>query len=87
MPNYNYKCSACEHTFDHYSKIADRNIPKENPCPNCGAEGTCEQYYTKMTVGDPIAIGVQKLPKDFKEGVLGKVQRVPGVKKRESKFD
>ena len=37
------------------------------------------QTILKVNVGDPIALGVKKIPKDFKEGVLDKARKVPGA--------
>ena len=36
MPVYDYQCKECEHHFTEQYKIADRKIPTENPCPECG---------------------------------------------------
>jgi len=33
MPIYEYKCNACEHTFDKLQKIDD---PAFTVCPDCG---------------------------------------------------
>ena len=35
MPLYNYKCRKCEHEFEEFKKIADRN---DLVCPKCGQE-------------------------------------------------
>ncbi len=32
MPTYDYKCSACEHTFDELQKFSDPPLTK---CPKC----------------------------------------------------
>lgn len=34
MPNYSYKCTACETIFDNMATIRHRNDPQ--PCPDCG---------------------------------------------------
>jgi putative FmdB family regulatory protein len=34
MPLYNYQCSKCHYTIDHYLSINDRNRKFE--CPICG---------------------------------------------------
>lgn len=38
MPLYDYKCTECDHAFERNSKIADRKIPCEDPCTECGGE-------------------------------------------------
>lgn len=40
MPTYDYKCEKCEHTFEEDLKIADRKIPTESSCKQCGGEVT-----------------------------------------------
>jgi putative FmdB family regulatory protein len=61
MPLYEYKCEKCEHTFSDVLKIADRNQPKEAPCPNCKETGGIDQV-----IGSPrIVAGVG----DFRKGV------------------
>tara|TARA_B100001996_G_C18131952_1_gene389432 strand:- start:209 stop:451 length:243 start_codon:yes stop_codon:yes gene_type:complete len=36
MPIYEYKCSDCNQTFEHFQKIADKDI---NVCLCCGKKG------------------------------------------------
>ena len=43
MPSYDYQCKACNHVFTKFSKISERNVPTENPCPECGAEESVSQ--------------------------------------------
>ena len=38
MPTYQYKCTKCDFEFEETHKIADRNIPCDNP----QKYGTCE---------------------------------------------
>ena len=33
MPTYDYKCTACEHTFEEFQSITAKPIKK---CPECG---------------------------------------------------
>jgi putative FmdB family regulatory protein len=33
MPTYDYKCSACSHTFEHMQSMRDKPLRK---CPKCG---------------------------------------------------
>jgi len=35
MPTYEYQCRACHHAFEDIKKIADRDLPCEEPCPQC----------------------------------------------------
>lgn len=43
MPSYDYQCKECGHVFTKFSKISERNVPTENPCPECGAEESVSQ--------------------------------------------
>lgn len=36
MPLYDYQCQTCDHTFRKMKRIAARNEPTEEPCPECG---------------------------------------------------
>ena len=35
MPYYDYLCTSCEHEFEVCMKISERNIPTQEPCPEC----------------------------------------------------
>lgn len=38
MPIYNYACYSCDNSFSESHSIAERNIPTQTPCANCGGE-------------------------------------------------
>jgi len=33
VPTYNYNCSSCSHSFEHFQSITSR---KKRKCPECG---------------------------------------------------
>ncbi len=35
MPNYTYRCDACEHTWEAFYTMAEYKKPCEEPCPEC----------------------------------------------------
>ena len=35
MPTYDYQCEACNHQFDQFQSITSRDVPCEEPCPEC----------------------------------------------------
>ncbi len=35
MPNYDYECSACGHTFEEFQTMTDKKLTK---CPKCGKQ-------------------------------------------------
>ena len=45
MPTYQYKCNSCGFEFEESHKIADRNIPCEDP----KKYGICKRPYTDVT--------------------------------------
>lgn len=86
MPTYSYQCKECDHSFEKMNSMSNRHLPLSEDCPNCGSNGNIQQTITKVTLGDPVAYGVQKLPSDFRSGILDQVKKMPGAAKRESKF-
>lgn len=67
MPTYYYKCSQCEHSFEDFYRIADRETPITEPCPNCKEEGSVELVICAVALCSPIAMGLVKPKGDFKE--------------------
>ena len=65
MPTYEYKCKNCELVFEEMHKIAERNIPIEKPCPQCGGE--IQMNFCAVGFVDPMRIGVTKRPEWFKD--------------------
>lgn len=49
MPLYQYKCNACEHTFNRQLKISERNAPIDEDCPSCDSRGHINQL-----IGTPL---------------------------------
>lgn len=35
MPNYDYRCSSCGHSWSELFKIDDRDTPLKKPCAKC----------------------------------------------------
>lgn len=35
MPTYDYKCTSCNHIFEHFQSMADEPLTQ---CPECGGE-------------------------------------------------
>jgi len=76
MPNYDYTCQRCQHSFDRLLSIADRETPITQPCPKCSKRGV-ERVFKTAPVG-----GVDKTlspGSNFKE-MMHKVAR--GVPER-----
>ena len=70
MPFYDYKCKECGHTWDEFQTVDARNVPRYNPCPECGSSGDISLVIGKVNVGDPIQLGVKKPPRDVQERLV-----------------
>jgi len=57
MPIYQYKCSECDHEFEAFHKISEREVPKSKPCPSCNVEGHVMQILTKVGFTDSFRLG------------------------------
>ena len=77
MPFYDYKCKECGHTWDEFQTVNARNVPRYNPCPECGASGDISLVIGKVNLGDPIQLGVKKPPRDVQER-LAQINRNAG---------
>lgn len=56
MPTYQYKCTKCDIEFEEIHRIADRNIPCENP-ENYGTCNPCDiqivpQFPSQISMRD-----------------------------------
>lgn len=61
MPTYDYKCTECQHTFEHFQNI---NAEPLKVCPNCGG-------ILKRLIGagsGPIFKGTGFYQTDYKKG-------------------
>lgn len=56
MPLYDYRCTKCNHVFEEFRRISEREEPISKPCPSCETIGTIEQK-----IGAPMAIDPTKL--------------------------
>ena len=59
MPTYEYKCNACNDSWEAFYKIDERDAPKHTPCPKCGAE--------VGSVTQKVGMGLVKPPDGFNE--------------------
>ena len=73
MPQYTYRCDACNHNFDTVLRIADRDLPTKEPCPQCLVQGqVIKTILGAPSIGDPVRLGITKADSGFKE-VLQKI--------------
>ncbi|HIJ11756.1 TPA: zinc ribbon domain-containing protein [Candidatus Woesearchaeota archaeon] len=48
MPIYDYKCKECSHNWEEQQSLIARNVPRYNPCPECGSSGNIIIYIGKV---------------------------------------
>jgi putative FmdB family regulatory protein len=66
MPYYDYYCSSCKHEFEINMKISERNVPTEEPCPEC-SEGNVELQLATPTIGDPWRFAGKRPDEGFRD--------------------
>lgn len=49
MPNYDYMCGGCNHSFEEFLLMKDRKKPCKKPCPKCGKK-EIKQYIASAPV-------------------------------------
>jgi putative FmdB family regulatory protein len=74
MPLYDYRCSKCNHTFEQFQKIDDRNKPTRKPCPKCKKNKVELALFGVAAICDPVRIGVKKHDKGWHE-VMSRVNK------------
>ena len=80
MPTYDYLCSKCEHRFEKLCRIADRQDPEKEPCPNCGTENSVSITLTAPSLVSPFRVeGLVKPKGDFRER-MQQIKQVSGRK-------
>lgn len=68
MPTYDYKCESCEAAWSRYLKIAECNLPCEQPCPKCEEENTVRKvlHATPLSYRAGVHDNTKKMSSDFK---------------------
>ena len=59
MPLYDYKCKTCNHTWEEQQTIESRNVPRYNPCPECGTSDNIILLIGKPSIGDVVRMGIK----------------------------
>jgi putative FmdB family regulatory protein len=75
MPTYDYRCKDCGNEFEVICKISEMDDKKV--CPECSCEDTERFIGGAPSIGDPIRLGLRKVPDGFKD-VLKKIDKTPG---------
>ncbi len=78
MPLYDYRCKACQHQWKESRRIAERSVPVDTPCPECGKEGEIFQVIGTSSIVAGVRL-TDKRPEGWKD-VLRGVHKTAGKK-------
>jgi putative FmdB family regulatory protein len=79
IPTYNYICTACNHEWEEFQKIANMNAPLACECPSCKELGRIEKrIYHAPPLGDSVRLGISKTDGGFKDVMKNIHHRTPG---------
>ena len=67
MPVYDFRCTECELIFERICTWDSTDI---QVCPSCMSENTERQFPSPSIVRSSTLFARQKVPTDFKQGVL-----------------
>tara|TARA_B110000211_G_scaffold154475_1_gene175302 strand:+ start:3134 stop:3508 length:375 start_codon:yes stop_codon:yes gene_type:complete len=80
MPWYDYICDVCEHEFTEVLRMANREIPVEDGCPECG-EDAVRQLLGNVTTADPANVSASGRRPDNTYGeVISKINEKNDLK-------
>jgi putative FmdB family regulatory protein len=82
MPTYEFACKKCEHTFDLYLKIDEREQPLSKPCPNCKAKKSVTRNFNNytQTIGSDATLTPNKATGGRWNELMGRMKK--GIAKR-----
>ena len=79
MPYYDYKCLACQESFEEFLPIKQRKKPETKPCPKCGEKRVQQVIITSPNVGVDFGMDIHKAKGGFKDA-MQRVADAPGIK-------
>jgi putative FmdB family regulatory protein len=80
MPNYEYLCHGCGHTFEEFFKMDDRKKPEKKPCPQCKQKKVKQECLTAPSVAMDTNMRVDGPAKGGFKDVMNKVIGGPSMK-------
>jgi putative FmdB family regulatory protein len=82
MIRYEYECDKCQHVWDEFLRLANREKPLSEPCPNCKELGCVRQLIGTPSVAvDAVFRGGFTKAKGGMKEVMQKIAESPGVKR------
>lgn len=79
MPWYDYICDVCEHEFTEVLRMANREIPVEDGCPECG-EDAVRQLLGNVSMADPANVSAGGRRPDAYGEVISKINETNNLK-------
>lgn len=79
MPTYEYRCNACQETFEEFLPLAKRKTPEKKACPCCGEKRVKQVVLSSPSVGVDLGKDIHKATGGFKDA-MQKVCDAPGIK-------
>jgi putative FmdB family regulatory protein len=85
MPTYQFSCTKCNHTFDQYLKIEERDNPTKSACPNCKKKKSVVRDYNNFTqsIGSDTNVTPNKVTGGRWNELMGRMKK--GLAKRHHK--
>lgn len=86
MPTYEYKCKSCNIVFEKILRIADRENPIKEECPECKSINSVERYIsasTDVAWSDSYTLGRIKPPQDWQNFVSALKKQNPNKHTRD----
>jgi len=82
MPNYGFICDKCNHSFDEYLQIGDRELPLSKPCPNCKKKKGVRRQYDSFSqpIASDATLNANKATGGRWNELMGKMKK--GIAKR-----
>ena len=80
IPTYSFHCTSCDSVFDRVVKIADREAPLTEECPNCKTMGCITRWFQGANIewGESTFVGSNKTPSDWRNFVSAIKKANPG---------
>ena len=80
MPSYDYRCAKCDHSFETFKSISERDAPCVSPCPSCRKKGVIRQMNQAPCAAVDTTLGPGT---DFKN-IMKKMQKCVPKRYREN---
>lgn len=82
MPVYGFICNKCDHKFDEYLKMDEREEPLKKPCPKCKKKKSIRREYDgfSQSIGSDATLTPNKATGGQWNEMMGRMKK--GLAKR-----